>query len=299
MAFGVFIHKVDSKYDDSPTEQYQFPKSYLKRAQACIASWIVYYEPTKVKNSKGYFAIAKIKNIIPDPKAENMYVALVEEGSYLEFPNKVPFKIHGELIERGLLNELGKISGRAQSSVRPISIEDFNRILDMGLENDEALLPRIEDNMDRSEVHEDEAVFMHENSRDRISYIGSRIVRDRFFRKNVLSAYDERCAITGLKLINGGGRAEVEAAHIKPVHMNGPDSIQNGIALSGTVHWMFDRGLIGLSDDMEVLISRHVNDRESIEGLIRPDGFALTPNDHRLAPHPVFLKWHRDNCFKQ
>ena len=35
---------------------------------------------------------------------------------------------------------------------------------------------------------------------------------------------------------SGGGRAEVEAAHIKGVAEKGPDIITNGIALSGTVH---------------------------------------------------------------
>ncbi|TIP51101.1 MAG: restriction endonuclease, partial [Mesorhizobium sp.] len=67
---------------------------------------------------------------------------------------------------------------------------------------------------------DEQAPFEFEPSRDRVSYIGSRIVRDRIFRRIVLRAYDERCAITGLKLINGGGRAEVSAAHIRPVEAN-------------------------------------------------------------------------------
>jgi thymidylate synthase ThyX len=39
----------------------------------------------------------------------------------------VPFNGPLGLIERGVLNADGKTSGRAQSAVRPISIEDFNR----------------------------------------------------------------------------------------------------------------------------------------------------------------------------
>jgi hypothetical protein len=61
----------------------------------------------------------------------------------------------------------------------------------------------------------------------------------------VLHAYGARCAVTGWKLINGGGRAEAQAAHIRPVERGGPDSVQNGIALSGTAHWMFDREIPG------------------------------------------------------
>ena len=93
-------------------------------------------------------------------------------------------------------------------------------------------------------------------------------IRGRIFRQIVLRAYDERCAVTGLKLIDGGGRAEVEAAHIQPVEANGPDIIGNGIALSGTAHWMFDRGLISLSDDLEILISRRVNDPEGVRAIV-------------------------------
>lgn len=81
----------------------------------------------------------------------------------------------------------------------------------------------------------------------------NRAIRDRNFRKTVLKAYGERCAITGLRLINGGGRAEVEAAHIRPVEHDGPDIVSNGIALSGTAHWMFDRSLVSLSNDLKFL----------------------------------------------
>jgi len=38
---------------------------------------------------------------------------------------------------------------------------------------------------------------------------------------------------------------------------------------------MFDGGLIGLSDDLEILVSRHTNDRDSIQGLINKIGKAI------------------------
>ncbi len=61
--------------------------------------------------------------------------------------------------------------------------------------------------------------------------------------------------MTGLKIINGGGRTEVQAAHIRPVPDRGPDSVRNGLALSGTVHWMFDRGLISIDDDYSLIVA--------------------------------------------
>jgi putative restriction endonuclease len=104
--------------------------------------------------------------------------------------------------------------------------------------------------------------------------------------------------MTGLKLINGGGRAEVEAAHIRPVERGGPDIVNNGLALSGTVHWMFDRGLISLSDDLEILVSRQANDADSIRALVNRNGLALAPAKPADRPHPGFLSWHREHCFK-
>lgn len=299
MGFGIFIHRSDSIYDDSPAEQYQFPSQYLNRAQACLGDWIIYYEPRKVDATRGYFAMAKVQQIIPDPKAAGMYLALIEPNSYLEFSRPVPFNGPNGIVERGVLNEQGNISGRAQSAVRPLSPIDFNRIVEMGLEETDPLLPRVGEAISLPQFDEEQSPFQHDEVRDRLSYLSSRIVRDRTFRRIILGAYDQRCVVTGLKLINGGGRAEVDAAHIKPVNANGPDTVNNGIALSGTAHWMFDRGLISLDDDLKILISRHVNDPDSVRTLMNKTGHALLPQRPSQRPHPIFLKWHRENCFKQ
>ncbi|WP_242127028.1 HNH endonuclease [Sphingobium sp. Sx8-8] len=147
-------------------------------------------------------------------------------------------------------------------------------------------------------LREEAVPFLFEQERTRTPTLVSRVDRDRIFRRLILRAYDARCAITGLKLINGGGRAEAEAAHIRPVEANGPDSVQNGIALSGTVHWLFDRGLVSLSDDLDILISRQANDRDSITAMIHKTGRATPPLRHADRPHPHFLAWHRDHVFK-
>jgi putative restriction endonuclease len=300
MGYGVLIHRSDSIYDDSPAERYQFPSQYLGRVQSCVGDWIIYYEPRKVVDTRGYFAMAKIERVIPDPVTPGMYLALIEPGSYLDFVNPVPFTdASGVVVEQGVLNEQGRISGRAQSAVRPISPSDFNRIVALGLNESEPLLPRIGEELPPSGLREEQTPFEFQQSRDRLSFTVSRIVRDRIFRRTVLRAYSERCAISGLRLINGMGRAEVAAAHIRPVEENGPDIVSNGIALSGTVHWMFDRGLLSLSDDLQILISRQTNDPESIRTLVNKSGYAFPPQRSSERPHPHFLQWHREHCFKQ
>lgn len=298
MSFGVFIHRSDSIYDDVPSERYQFPPQYLSRAQQCEGDWIVYLEPSKVKGTKGYFAVAKVQEIISDPRKSDMYLAVIEPGTYLDFGDPVPFRDTDSIVERGLLNDEGRISGRAQAAVRTLSNEDFARIIERGLDADDDILPRVGDLAATNGFQDEQAPFQHMPTRERVNQLTSRAVRDRNFRKNVLRAYAERCAVTGLRLINGGGRAEVEAAHIRPVEHDGPDIVSNGLALSGTAHWMFDRGLIGLDEDLKILVSRQSNDVEAVQSMINPTGAVLVPKRLSNRPRAEFVRWHRSNCFK-
>ena len=81
MGFGVFIHRSDSIYDDSPAEQYQFPSQYLRRVEACVGDWIIYYEPRKIAETRGYFAIAKVSQIISDSGASGISILLIQSLS--------------------------------------------------------------------------------------------------------------------------------------------------------------------------------------------------------------------------
>lgn len=298
MAKGVFLHRTDSIYEDRPEEQYQFPKRYLKAASACKGDWIVYLEPVKA-GRKGYYAIARVSDIIPDPVKVDHHVALIEPGSYLPFEQPVPFVANKAYPELSVLNDAGRVSGRAQAAMRIIPLEDFDRIIDLGFRDEVDLLPRDPEPLALSAVQDTRSDFVFEVERERVLHWTNRAKRDRVFRKLVLQAYDSRCALTGLKLINGGGRAEVEAAHIRPVEHGGPDIVSNGLPLCGTVHWMFDRGLISLTDDLEILISRHVNDVEGVRGLLHHSMRSRLPTLAEHRPHPRFLGWHRENCFKQ
>jgi putative restriction endonuclease len=293
MTFGVFMHKDGSIYDDIPEVHYQFPKIYLSRAQQMVGDWIVYREPVKLPQSKGFFAVAKVEKIIPDPVEPDRYRALIEEGSYLPFEPTVPHMVDGQPVERDLAN--------AQAAVRPLSNADFRRIISLGLPEDDTL-PRIGELESRATESEwrvqDNPQMPFEIERPIVQTLLNRPFRDRAFRRAVLHAYDGRCAVTGWKLVNGGGRLEAEAAHIRPVEHGGPDSLRNGLALSGTAHWMFDRGLIGLTDSLDIMVSRQVNDPSSVEAIINPTRKAIVPSRESERPHPQFLAWHREYCFK-
>ena len=37
---------------------------------------------------------------------------------------------------------------------------------------------------------------------------------------------------------------------------------------------------------------------KQVMGLLNPDRQLLTPSRPEQAPHPIFLRWHRENVFK-
>jgi putative restriction endonuclease len=295
MSKGVFLYREDSRYDDRPWAAYQFPEIYLSRASQMVGDWIVYMEPVKA-GRKGYHAVAKVDRVTPDPSSPGMYLAIIDPNSHLDFDHNVAFQSGGNYPERSVLNEAGNVSGRAQAAVRPIPLEDFNCIIGLGIDAHDELLPRTDAEFERSSVAEEQTPYQLEQ--DRVQMLTKRTVRDRIFRTRVLKAYDRRCAFTGFQFINGGGRAEVEAAHIMSVQDRGPDVVQNGLALSGTVHWMFDRGLLTIADNAEILLSNHINDVDGVRKILHSDGRARFPENDRDRPDPAFLRWHRESCFK-
>lgn len=293
----VLLHKTTSVYDDKLDAAYDFPSIYLKRMSEAVGDWIVYYEPVKA-GARGYFALAKISQVIAKPNAEGRYLALIEPGSFLFFDRNVPRLLEGLPLESTLIDAAGAPmkGGITQSAVRRLSESDFARIVDLGLPED---LERIEArryDQHRPQMDEEATIFV----RSVIERLTRRKYREVAFSRKVREAYDYRCAMSGLQLRNGGGRPEVQAAHIRPVEKNGSDSVRNGLALSGTLHWMFDRGLISVADDIEtILISENKVPGDVVQRLLPPDRKLLKPLDPHFAPHPENLQWHRENVFGQ
>jgi putative restriction endonuclease len=288
---GVFVTGTHSIYGDQPKDFYRFPSNYLAAAQRMIGQWIIYLEPRRA-GGRGHFAVAQVDRIEPDAAHPGMHLAWIVPGSYLDFGTAVPFSLDRLPMERGLLNSDGSIKGSKQLAIRPISNADFNRIVEIGLMDAEPELPRV-GQLEPVPALVAEAAAPFEGPVDRATMLVSRKVRDAKFRRAVLHVYEGRCALTGMRLVNGGGRLETEAAHIMSVGEGGPDAINNGIALSGTVHWMFDRGLIGLSDSGDIVLSSKINDREGVEKMIYPDRRARWPSSAAHRPLPQYLDWHR------
>lgn len=121
----------------------------------------------------------------------------------------------------------------------------------------------------------------------------NRKIREASFRHQVIDAYDGRCAVTGIRMINGGGKAEAQAAHIWAVQDGGPDVVQNGIALSTTVHWAFDRHLISLTDTYGLLVSHNQVPFELRALFQRQLDRIHLPASPGLWPHLDYVRRHR------
>ena len=299
MTKAVFTTKVDPTYDDLPEERYHFPRAYLRQAQAAVGDWIVYYEPRRGSadlSSRGgrqaYFATAKIDRIEPDPIRADHFYAFVSD--YLEFEHPVSFKVGERYFEGALARADGKTNkGAFGRAVRSIPDADYDLILQAGFvrtigEISNAALPP---NEKISDLAEEKLSY----ERPIIERMISRPFRDLAFAVGVKEAYANTCAMTGFSIINGGGRAEVQAAHIRPVAHRGPDSIRNGLALSGTIHWIFDRGLVSIDEYYSIIVER---DRlpDAVTRMLRNK--LLLPGRPDQRPHAHFLQYHRDRIFK-
>lgn len=305
MVKAILYHKDGSGYKDLRGKLYHFPKMYLSRVQQTENDWVVYYGPLSGLPSRYYSGLAKVTGIRTDEELPDHFYADLTD--YLDFDRPLDYREDGGF-EHQLVGPDGAVnSGRSVQAVRIISEAEFAALIMAGLSDADEWPQRVDPHEEIPSgtnplVHfqlgeTDQARYVvGDYDRPIIASTINRPFRDAKFRQHIRQVYDRTCAFTGLRLINGGGRPEVEAAHIVPVEKGGNDSVQNGIALSGTVHWMFDRGLLSLADDFTILQSRQLN--EDISHLLVRDGRARVPNAPHLRPHPHYLGWHRENVFK-
>jgi putative restriction endonuclease len=295
MAKVILTTKIRPTYDDLPEVRYHFPRRYLTRVEQGVGDEIIYYEPRRQDDDdagregrQSYFATARVISIESDPKLPEHYYARIAD--YIDFDRAVPFREGARYYESSLKKDDGSTNkGQFGNAVRIIPDDEFELIRNAGF-HATLLSERIESTPQKG-VGEEPAEY----ERPIREQLVRRPFRDRAFARQVCEAYYSRCALTGIRLVNGGGRTEVEAAHIKPVGdgHKGPDSVRNGIALCQTVHWMFDRGVISLTDNFDLLADKSYVTQD-VQRLFRPELRADVPAVDIHKPHPQFLKYHRE-----
>ncbi len=123
--------------------------------------------------------------------------------------------------------------------------------------------------------------------------------RDPRWRAAIIQAWDRQCAFCGFDGQLHGATVGIDAAHVRWFALDGPDSLDNGLALCALHHKLFDRGVLGIGQSMRIHVSdtytarttagRALYDLHNNPLRTRP-GTALPADDH--------LSWHRREVFK-
>jgi putative restriction endonuclease len=294
---GIFDTRPGTVYDDEIQTRYHFPNKYLAEARQTVGDWIVYRAPRRGGGSVGYFACAQVVSIDPDPADRTHSYARMSD--FLEFDKVIPLARPGGFYERQLELVERRSLGRTLhgKSVRTIHNMEFADIVRAGLQ--ETLDPANAVRLGLDPIYaSSETVALVNASADEqerriVRILMNRKVRDANFRRHVCEAYQNTCAVTRLRMINGGGKSEAQAAHIWPVAEGGPDVVQNGLALSSTAHWLFDRHLISLTDDYGLLVS-HNRVPVELQTLFEKQRERIhLPDDRTKWPHLEYVRRHR------
>jgi len=124
--------------------------------------------------------------------------------------------------------------------------------------------------------------------------------RDTQFRNEVISAWGHRCGFCGFDAKLDNADLGLEAAHIQWVQAGGPDTLANGISCCSIHHQALDRGAIGLSNNLKIIVSSRLHGGPSMEQyFFRFHGQAMTLPSRKSA-HPAgnFVLWHRAQVFR-
>ena len=127
--------------------------------------------------------------------------------------------------------------------------------------------------------------------------------RDPRFRRAVLEAYDERCAVCEHDIRFGDRLLGLEAAHIRWHSHDGRDVVPNGLALCSVHHKALDLGAMGLEGKgggFRVLVSGRVRGRSpAARRLVGLRGRAIRlPVSAKDAPDSGVVEWHRVEVFR-
>ena len=150
-------------------------------------------------------------------------------------------------------------------------------------------------------VNEPAAVYqerMSEIEKSGVDIEEERFIRNSIFKKQVPKVYSYRCCISGMKLEAGFNVQMVDACHIMPFSISRNDTISNGISLAPNLHRAFDRGLITITSNYRVRISRAFKENDTPFSLGQfDDGMLLLPDHSKDYPSVENLVWHNRERF--
>lgn len=120
-------------------------------------------------------------------------------------------------------------------------------------------------------------------------------IRGSLFKREIPKIYQNTCCISGMKIDATINISMIDACHIVPFSESYDDTITNGIALCPNLHRAFDRGLIAISDDYEVLVKPNFIESDSAFTINQfKNRKILLPSQKEYYPSPENLRQHRN-----
>ncbi len=137
---------------------------------------------------------------------------------------------------------------------------------------------------------------------DRLSLPAGRVGprrRDPRWRSAVLEAWDRQCAFCGYDGQFAAASIGIEAAHVRWFAFDGPDSLDNGLALCALHHKLFDLGALGLDVDLRVVVSTRFSARTPAGRTVYDlHGCGLSARPGTALPAAAHVSWHARQVFK-
>lgn len=124
--------------------------------------------------------------------------------------------------------------------------------------------------------------------------------RGTIFRREIVKLYDETCSMSGLRVSANFTITMVDACHIEQFAKTFNNHPTNGIALCPNLHRVFDRGLISVNDNYEIILSKSFKENtESEYSFHKLEGKSIIlPKNSQYNPSLEGFTWHRKNVFK-
>ncbi|MCT4601393.1 MAG: HNH endonuclease [Marinifilum sp.] len=121
-------------------------------------------------------------------------------------------------------------------------------------------------------------------------------VRGNIFKKEIPKIYNHACCISELRIDSILNASLLDACHIIPFSESYNDTINNGFALCPNLHRAFDRGLISIGDNYEVIVSStFVESSNTSYGIRQFEGKKITlPKNPDYLPSLEAFKFHRN-----
>ncbi len=124
--------------------------------------------------------------------------------------------------------------------------------------------------------------------------------RSDIFRRQIISLYYETCAMSGLCVSAPFTITMVDACHIEQFAKTFNNHPTNGIALCPNLHRAFDRGIVSVNDNYEIILSKSFKENvESDYSFHKLAGKSIIlPTNSQYYPSLESFAWHRKNVFK-